>query len=83
MNLRTLSDSGGIAALIESERTPLPAAVDVRSRPPGSSLWHAFRERYTRVRAVRELRTPDDRLLREIALEDDFEPVLGSGWDCP
>jgi len=83
MNLRTLSDSGGIAALIESEKTPLPAAVDVRSRPLGSSLWHAFRERYTRVRAERELQTPDDWPLREIALEDDFEPVLGSGWDCP
>jgi uncharacterized protein YjiS (DUF1127 family) len=82
MNLRTLSDSGGITALTPPAKTSVVAA-DVRPHAPDNSLWHVFRDRYTRARAKRELEMLDDRLLRDIGLEGDFEPMLGSCWDCP
>jgi hypothetical protein len=82
MSLRTLGDSGGIAARIRSAAIP-PAFSVEGARPPESALWHAFRERYTRARVEREAQTLDIPPLREIGPEGDFEPVLGSCWHHP
>ena len=80
MSLRTLVDGGGIAEL---ER---PEAPERRKelRLAGRSLWSAFRDRYTRARAERELQGLNPHLLDDVGLRRELlETVADSCWDRP
>jgi len=68
MTLTTLTSGGGIAGLSESAALDAPAA-ETEARLPGRSLWHVFRERYTRSRAGPQLPELEDRHLADISLD--------------
>jgi uncharacterized protein YjiS (DUF1127 family) len=83
MNLRTLSDSGGLAVLLERPPPQDPVAASP-IRLTGASLWSAFRERYTRARDRRDLQRLNDQLLDDIGLRrEEFLAAPGSYWDPP
>jgi hypothetical protein len=83
MDLRTPATGGGIAALRESAATQAPVE-EAETRPSGRSLWHTFRERYTRSRAGPELPQPDDQVLVDIALDGaHLEPASAECQEQP
>ena len=68
MTLSTLTPGGGIAGLSESAAIDAPA-TEAETLLPGRSLWHVFRERYTRARAGPRLRQLENRPLTDIGLD--------------